>query len=142
MATPSTSISIDSGDTPRTEAASYHEENGYSIIEELQQPQAQLPRPQSQQSQRRIKSPTKLNKLKPHLLTPPRMTRRANSSAVQNGNGNHAVEDSDEGQAPAHSGNTLESYVLPRRLRMNRNDVNFVTSGIEVIKVSKVSMMD
>lgn len=32
----------------------------------------------------------------------------------------------------------MESYVLPKNLRINREDVNFVSSGMEVIKVSKV----
>ena len=40
-----------------------------------------------------------------------------------------------------HSGNTLESYVLPKSLKMHSFDVNFMTSGMEVIKVSKVGVV-
>ena len=125
MPTPySESISIDSGDTPRTETASPTQENGHGA--------AAMPR-QSQQSQRK-KSTAKLTKLKPHFATPPRMSRQTDPHGGQNGQ--HA--DNEEAQQ-IHSGNTLDSYVLPKSLRMNRWDVNFLTSGIEVIKVSKVS---
>lgn len=36
-----------------------------------------------------------------------------------------------------HSGDTLENYVVPSKLRMNAWDMN-LDSGMEVIKVSKV----
>ncbi len=41
------------------------------------------------------------------------------------------------GDAPVHSGTTLENYVLPRSLRMDVLDVS-ANGGMEVIKVSKV----
>jgi hypothetical protein len=127
MPTPSASISADSGDTPRTDAASRADENGHS-------PRQQADALPPAQSNRRVKSPTKLTKLKPHFATPPRASRRASSKSDCEQNGD---ADNEEAQAPIHSGNTLESYVLPKSLRMNRWDVNFLTSGIEVIKVSK-----
>jgi hypothetical protein len=43
------------------------------------------------------------------------------------------------GDAPVHSGNTLEKYVLPRSLRMDVVD-EYGNGGMEVIKVSKVGM--
>jgi hypothetical protein len=129
MPTPSLSISTDSSDTPRTEAASRADENGHSI-------RHQEDASQRTSNSRRIKSPAKLTtKLKPHFASPPRASRRDSKS------NSDPKEDDEESQqqAPTHSGNTLESYVLPKRLRMNRWDVNFLTSGIEVIKVSKVN---
>jgi len=44
------------------------------------------------------------------------------------------------GDAPVHSGNTLEKYVLPRSLRMDVVD-EYGNGGMEVIKVSKVGML-
>ena len=41
------------------------------------------------------------------------------------------------GDAPVHSGTTLENYVLPRNLRMDVVD-EYTNGGMEVIKVSKV----
>ncbi len=41
------------------------------------------------------------------------------------------------GDAPVHSGTTLENYVLPRNLRMDVVD-EYANGGMEVIKVSKV----
>ena len=63
------------------------------------------------------------------------MTRWADSHAMQI-NEHHSAASENEG--PPHTGNTLESYVLPKRLRMDDNDIHFLTSGMEVIKVSKV----
>jgi hypothetical protein len=130
MPTPFLSISTDSSDTPRTEAASRADENGHSI-------RHQEDASQRTSNNRRIKSPAKLTtKLKPHFASPPRASRRASKSS--NCDPKEDNEEATQQQAPTHSGNTLESYVLPKRLRMNRWDVNFLTSGIEVIKVSKV----
>lgn len=126
MPTPSLSISTDSSDTPRTEAASRADENGHSTEDASQRTS----------NNRRIKSPAKLTtKLRPHFTSPPRASRRASKSSCDLDEDN---EEEAQQQAPTHSGNTLESYVLPKRVRMNRWDVNFLTSGIEVIKVSKV----
>ncbi len=36
-----------------------------------------------------------------------------------------------------HSGDTLENYVVPPKLKMSASDLN-LDSGMEVIKISKV----
>ncbi len=134
MSTPS--LSRDSCDTPRTEVASptaAHENDASIYAQPPQlQPHQSLPRPSS----RRVKTPTKLTKLKSGLPTPPRL-RRPRSSHV----GNSGNERSGASNGPVHSGNTLESYVVPKNLRMSPDDVNFVMSGMEVVKVSKVGCM-
>jgi hypothetical protein len=135
------SLSIDSNDSPLTQPASppsshplANEEAGRGPSQQQQHPHLQL--------HRRIKSPTKLTKLKSNLPTPARL-RRPHSIATPNSNVGDGDKSSSQGNADVelrsvNSGRTLESYVLPRSLRINREDVNFVSSGMEVIKLSKV----
>jgi len=66
--------------------------------------------------------------------TPPRMgLMRSPSSSKQP----PAMNKEPSGEV--HSGDTLETYVLPHSLRMDTVDVNAAQGGMEVIKVSKVS---
>ena len=59
-----------------------------------------------------------------------------NASNGNNGGGDGITRDI-IGDAPVHSGTTLENYVLPRNLRMDVVD-EYANGGMEVIKVSKV----
>ena len=73
--------------------------------------------------------------------------RRASSASTSHPTTNNEVEEevttttTTTTTMEVHSGNTLESYVLPKSLRMHSFDVNFMTSGMEVIKVSKVGLV-
>lgn len=59
-----------------------------------------------------------------------------NATNDNNGGGDGIIRDI-IGDAPVHSGTTLENYVLPRNLRMDVVD-EYANGGMEVIKVSKV----
>lgn len=59
-------------------------------------------------------------------------------NAAGGGNGDNTTEI--RGDAPVHSGTTLENYVLPKSLRMDVVD-EYANGGMEVIKVSKVCML-
>ena len=94
--------------------------------------QQQPPQQPRQKPHRRLRSSNKL-KLKLASSNPPRLRRPQTHSSI--GRNCQTYPQSSE---PVHSGNTLESYVVPPNLRMNPLDMNAANSGMEVIKVSKV----
>lgn len=62
-----------------------------------------------------------------------------NHTQINNDSGGGTGDNTTEitGDAPVHSGTTLENYVLPQSLRMDVVD-EYANGGMEVIKVSKV----
>ena len=73
--------------------------------------------------------------------TPPRMMRGA-SSVLKKTPGKKQSPAMNMPSGEVHSGDTLETYVLPHILRMDTVDVNAAQGGMEVIKVSKVSAFE
>lgn len=71
--------------------------------------------------------------------TPPRMGILRSPSSSKTKKQPPAMNKKPSGEV--HSGDTLENYVLPHNLRMDAVDVNAAQGGMEVIKVSKVSVL-
>lgn len=74
--------------------------------------------------------------------TPPRMMRGASSVLKKTPGKKQPPAMNKERSGEVHSGDTLETYVLPHILRMDTVDVNAAQGGMEVIKVSKVSCFE
>ena len=136
MAPKSNGAVIDDYDSPRTIAPLAQQTRTSSPSTT----QGSQPSSQSQpQQQRRLRSSAS-SKLKLKSLSSPTRMRRPNSAPQSNDKKNGVVNGEMQSRRTVHSGKTLESYVLPPNLRMGGGS-DVTSSGMEVIKVSKVSAL-
>ena len=136
MAPNSNGAVIDDYDSPRTIAPLAQQTRTSSPS----MTQGSQPSSQSQpQQQRRLRSSAS-SKLKLKSLSSPTRMRRPNSAPQSNDKKNGVVNGEMQSRRTVHSGKTLESYVLPPNLRMGGGS-DVTSSGMEVIKVSKVSAL-